>query len=359
MTGVGGNWRAVIGSAALAAVIAIAPPICFAGLAAAANHEAPQVWYAPDNDSPDLLEMFRQPALWRGARSKISVFKFGPQQLCCTGPELINSVSDLRAVNAFGLLQLWGISIALEAPAVKEWDCTGEKAAQATLDLIGRARAAGGIIRYLSMDEPLRSGMGDCGGTMNDSARKTASYMRRIRKDELAVGIGDIEPYPGFSVADLEQWLTVLAQNGADLDHFHLDVNVHYLDVHPEINFAQDLRATRDFLNSRNIPFGVIFWSGYDPEPSDQAFFDRTLAWVKHVHEAIGVPDQAIFQSWVTRSYPGCSDTDTRCVLPKIVCPPDAPGCGRKSVPVNLPDNSARVFSLTELVNDGLAILQK
>ena len=42
---------------------------------------ADTVWFAPDGESPDLLDLFRQPELWTQARSRINVFKLGPMRL--------------------------------------------------------------------------------------------------------------------------------------------------------------------------------------------------------------------------------------------------------------------------------------
>jgi hypothetical protein len=132
-----------------------------------------------------------------------------------------------------------------------------------------------------------------------------------------------------------------------------MDANVHFLDVHPDIDLAAGLRAYRDFFKGQNMPFGVIFWSGYDPAPTDEAYYNRVMAWVRRVHAAIGAPDQSVFQSWVSRSIPKCTDTDMECNVSKLSCPPgDKAGCGEKSVPINLPENDPRIYSHTRLISD-------
>jgi hypothetical protein len=334
--------------------------------AAMAAAPAIQVWFSPGAQTPDLLDMFRQPELWSKARSQISVLKFGPAQFGGAKVQLaaahalgINTIADLSKVNAFQLLRSWNISLALEAPAIKPWDCTGRAAAKYTLQLIENARAAGGIVRYASMDEPLASGMRFCGDTLETAAAKTAAYIKQLKASDPALEVGDIEAYPWDHPVQLEQWLIALTRNGAKPAHFHLDVNVHFLDVHPEVDAAGDLRSLKAFAAAQGIPFGIIFWSGYNPEPTDQAYFDRTMAWVRRVHAAIGAPEQAIFQSWVVRSYPGCADTDPRCFPPKLKCPPsDTSGCGLGTVPVNLPEGDPKVFSHTRLVNEALGVLR-
>jgi hypothetical protein len=227
------------------------------------------------------------------------------------------------------------------------------------LKLIAAAAAAGGTVKYISMDEPLRSGTAICRDSLEGAAAKTVAYSRELKAREPALEIGDIEAYPFEPPARLERWITTLIEDGFKPAHIHLDVNVHYLDVHSDLDVTNDLRSIRDFLASDQITFGIILWSGYDPEPTDRAFFDRTMAWVRRVHAA-GVPEQVIFQSWVHRSYEGCADTNPACAFPKLRCPQSgAAGCGLKSVPLNLPEGDPHVFSLTRLMNEALHVLRQ
>ena len=206
----------------------------------------------------------------------------------------------------------------------------------------------------------LASDVAGCGDDLAGSAAKSAALIRGIRSNTPKLEVGDIEPYPAQRPAQIVQWLLALNNVGLAPAYLHLDANIHFLDLHPEINVTADLQSLQVSLRTLGIPFGIIFWSGYDPEPSDQAYFDHTMNWVRRVHAAIGAPDQAIFQSWIYRSFPGCSDTDPNCGPPKLRCPPEgARGCGLKSVPVNLPEGDPEAFSLIRLVNEALGTLRQ
>ena len=319
---------------------------------------AMQVWFSPDNDTPDLLDMFRNPHAWDKARAQISVIKFGPQQVGDNSATHKNTYEAMAGLNAFSLLQSWGIKVAIEVPAIKEWDCTGQQTVAHTVRLADNVQKAGGGVPILSIDEPLVSALRACHDTVEGAAAKTAAYIKQVTQRVPGADVVEGEPYPSYSVDQLEHWLTLLIAAGARPAAFHLDVNVHYLDYHPAIDVAGDLRRLRDWLSALHMPFGVIFWSGYDPEPTDQAYYERTMAWVRQVHAAIGAPDQAIFQSWVFRSAPRCKDIDAACNPPRLVCAPaDPAGCGEKSVPVNLPENNPTIFSHTRLINDGIGVL--
>lgn len=314
-----------------------------------------QVWLAPDNDSPDLLALFEKPNLWEHARSQISVLKLGPQQLGGNNTTGLNTLEDLAKVGAFQLLKSWGISLALEVPT----GCDPEAMAQHTLYLVTMARKAGAIVETVSMTGLLAASA--CQGPIDptQAAIKTAAFMRHVHASEPALKIGDIEPYPSESPAQIGEWLSQLKSAGTVPAYLHLDANVHFLDVHPEIDVPADFRALSTLLHGAGIDYGIIFWGGYDPEPTDQAFFAHTMSWVRRVHAAIGIPDHAIFQSWIRRSYPACTTPSPTCGWPRLLCPlVGAPGCGLKSIPVNLPEADPNVFSLTRLVDQALPALR-
>jgi hypothetical protein len=333
------------------AAVSLAPCACLA----ASNM---QVWLSPDNDSPDLIEMFRQPQTWVNARSQIKVFKFGPQQVGGGNPTGANSIIDLNQVNAFKLLHSWGIQVAIESPAIKPWDCKGQVAAAQTLKLAKNVEASGGGTPILSLDEPLAAATKSCGDDLASAARKTASYINTLRRASPNLTIGDIEPYPLNRPSQLKSWVDALEANGAKLDYLQIDPNVHALDVRRDVDVAGDLRNLADYLKSKKLPFGIIFWSGYNPVHSDRAYYDHVMSWVTRVQAAIGAPDQAVFQSWATRSAISCSDSSPSCTPTLPQCGADDPAyCGQKSIPVNLPESSSEVYSHTRLLNDAIRVL--
>jgi hypothetical protein len=217
-------------------------------------------------------------------------------------------------------------------------------------------------LQVVAMDEPLVSGRGPCGLSIDEIAQRTAAYVAAVKasKEAQAAGsapeFGDIEPYPSIAVPTLIEWVKALEAHGFKPAFLHLDINVHYLDVHPEIPLAADLRTLARFFHDAGIPFGVIFWSGYDPLNSDHAYYDHVMDLAGRVKAAIGAPDQAIFQSWVTRSPIACSRSETEC-LKQPCSPADPPYCGQKSIPLNLPDDDPAAFTQTHLVRDVLALL--
>jgi hypothetical protein len=330
-------------------------------LPAWATGPAPEIWYVSNADAPDLVTMFVHPELWSRARVHINVFQFSPQQAAVPNVSGLNTVDDLARVDAFRLLGSWGIGIAIEAGAIKPWDCTGERAAGIALEYINNVRRAGGKVKALALDEPLHSGIALCTNTMQQVALKTSTYIKQVKSKASGTEIGDIEPYPGYSASQMIEFVTALEKNGAKPDFFHVDISIALLKLRPNVHLAADLQAMQDFFRKQGIPFGVIIWSGgYGAEPSDRAYYDRSMALARQVHEAIGTPDRLDFESWVTRSSQTCSEGQPDCGAPNFRCTPsDPPYCGKRSVPLNLPDNDPTQFTQTRLVLDVLKLFGK
>ncbi len=327
----------------------------------------PTVWISPDDDSPDYGELFARPDLWAGARAQIDVFKFPPSHLDKRPPAADGNFNDLVRLGAFRKLKEWGIDVAVEAPSVKDWDCTGVAGARrTTLAFIRSVASAGGNVKYVANDEPLSAGIGYCHLSMEETAVRAAAYARQLQADPSistdapGMMIGEIEPYPSFSVEQLTQWVRALERNGYKPAFFHLDVNLTAVDLRgPKMDFPGDLRALRTFLRGEGIPFGIVFWPGRDPVPSDKAYFEDVISYARRVNAAIGRPDQMIFQSWVRRGSTRC-EVRGQCVERNhwLCAPPDPPYCGRRSVPLNLPELGPNAFTLTRLVDETLSIMR-
>jgi hypothetical protein len=161
-------------TASLAGLVGLAAP------AIASDRQS--VWLSSDSSAPDMLDLFRHPELWARARERVGVFKFVPPHVDPRIAAGRNSYAALKDSGAFALLRQWGIKVAVEEGAVKEWDCTGTKqAAPATIGHIASIAAAGAALQVVAMDEPLVSGRGPCALSIEIAAR-TAAYAGQVRR---------------------------------------------------------------------------------------------------------------------------------------------------------------------------------
>jgi hypothetical protein len=300
------------------------------------------VWFAPDFASADFPNLFTPPDQWTTARSRVKVFKFYavqvnssfvpcPDWLCGTTrlPQLVN-------VQAFSQLKAWGVDIGIEAGAVKPENCSGDPLVNVAVDAVQNVQANGGIVRFIAMDEPFIGGQltangQNCNFTMQQSAAQTAHFVETLQGKFIYTVIGDIEPYPYFSVAQLEAWISLLHSLGVQLAFFHLDVDP-ALVASTGADLAGDLQALNAFCQAQKIPFGVLLNSL--TTTSDQMYYSDAIQFTQRVKSAIGKPQASIFQSF---------DCAT----------------GTCNTPINLPENDPNIFSHTRLINDALAILNQ
>jgi hypothetical protein len=288
--------------------------------------------------SRDYSGLFTKPEQWSAARSEIDVFKFYTQNVLdypCTicGD---NTLDTFVTAQAFQKLTEWGIAISVEAGAVKEWGCTSTEEFRVAKETIRNIQANGGAVAFLDMDEPYIGGElvangKTCGFTMEQSADVTSQFIQKVHAAFPNIHVGDTEPYPYFSVAELEQWIVALEDRGVTLAHFHLDVDLENVRVHRRAVVA-DLQALAGFFHEHRIPFGVIFTSNWTAAGSDRAYFESTMDWIRTVNTAIGKPQHLMFQSWQGPAANGVHE-----------------------VPINLPEDDLSAYSHTRLIIEGLA----
>lgn len=328
---------------------------CLLVLLCSTAQAAPEIWFGPSGGTPDLLDLFKQPDRWRVARAEVSVLKLPPAQVMDQNRSGINTLTELDNTDVFRVLRAWRMKLAIEAPAVKKWSCSGEEAARRTIRYVENVRRGGGEVAYLALDEPLPAGVRDCKDSIETVASRVAQYARTVQGAVPGIGIGVIQAYPAFTPQEISQFVSALVSAGMKPAFLHLDIN--YPALRRRGDPRADLPAIQAMLRSQGVPFGVIIWSGYNPEPSDESYYRHTMEWARLVRSAV-IPDQLIIQSWVRRSSVDCPDGKT-CTGGRRWndCGPRDPSyCGRWSVPINLPEDG--VSSHTRLIREIVAMFQ-
>ena len=303
---------------------------------------ARDVWFAPDFASADFQSLFTQPDQWSIARSQVRTLKFSAIQANSSSfgcpawqcgetrlPELIN-------VQAFSRLKAWGIDVALETEAIQPGSCTADSNFNIAEDAIQNIQANGGTVRFIAMDEPFILGQltvdgQNCKLTMEQSADQTKRFIQIVQDKFAYIVVGDIEPYPYFSVGQLESWISLMQSLGAQLAFFHLDVDPALVSGNVS-DLVGDMQVLNTFCQAHDIPFGVLLNSL--TATSDAAYYNEAIQFTQRVKSAIGKPQLSIFQSFACAT--GICDT-----------------------PINLPENEPTIFSHTRLINDALAILDQ
>jgi hypothetical protein len=269
----------------------------------------PQIWFAPLDRWPwfpyvgstDYAALFASGAPWPKAAGRAHVFKFYMVWL--------REASDARLRQVVAALKARDIAIAIEVPPLIAPLSCGQSVegfgsgSSDILPLIRRIVAVGGTVRFLAMDEPFKGGSlytgpRACRWSIAKVAGQVARFSREIRAIYPSIVVGDIEPWPSVSSANLERWQAAYeAASGSALPFLHLDVD---MSASPP-DWAVRVREIQRSVQAHGTRFGLIY-NGGSLEASD-------ADWLRHAREhfldyeldGAGPPDDAILQSWTDR----------------------------------------------------------
>ncbi|MCC6934598.1 MAG: hypothetical protein IT406_02855 [Candidatus Yanofskybacteria bacterium] len=287
------------------------------GAVIGSRNRGTQVWMNPP-PAGDLIRAVGHPELWAETQKRVDVFAiYFVQAYWHEGYECGNACGPnhyqaLRDAGAFRSLSE-RFTVAMEAPAVKEWSCTPElitnQIALPVAHALDLVQEAGGTVSYISVDEsfamgtngyqgqsgPFGPSVTGCGLAPDAVAALLKLYVDTIHERHPEVQIGFIEPYPHFSPDQIISFLLELERAKVPIPYFHLDMHLKG-GVRRREDMAEDLRRVREFCAARNIPFGVIIFG--EDGTSNQQFAADAWAVTQMVASAVGVTEHTVLQSW-------------------------------------------------------------
>lgn len=280
---------------------------------------AAQVWFAPIDDitrlanasygiipaeyegATDYLLLFQAGSDWPRAMGKVAVFKMYIHPI---GGNQFGRYTDSQLQQIFSFLNSKGIALALEfGPLTASAGCGAGiegfngPGAQAIID---RIKSNGGVLKYIALDEPffyanIYDGTQACHWTALQIAQNAQPSLSLFRSAFPGVQIGDIEPAPGTGAADwvhryaewMDAWKSV---TGQPLAFFHADTGF-------AATWLDDVASLKAELSKRAVPLGVIY-DGYVGDRTDAAWLSHAEDMYTQQELNLGIPEQAIFQSW-------------------------------------------------------------
>ena len=272
-------------------------------LAQGAFGKSQLIWFSPRNHGPeadsaqaiDYMDLFNANAPWTQAASHVQIFKFyntqflgGPYAL--TDDQLRQALADLKRRQILLAVETGILTDPADGHCGNVEGFYGEQ----TLDLANRIKALGGTLDYLAVDGGLRSGLGSCNWTPQQSAENAAQNIAMLRTVFPSVKVGDIETPPNTHVPDsltqLAAWLDAWqAATGEPLAFLHADDSSSPIPA---------LDAMRQIAEQRQIPFGIIY-DGLGSDASDSDWVDHARGHYESIETAGNViPDHVVFQSW-------------------------------------------------------------
>lgn len=260
------------------------------------------VMYPPGQDNGRCFRaLFERPEEWRQTRALVNALGYADHVLNRQFTD-----ADLRAW--LPKLGEWGLKLELEVGAVKEWGPTGEATFKAESPLWDRFQRLGGSIYSLAMDEPLCCVRNSLKKPDSYAVQETASFIALVRERYPQILVGDVEPCPFLSNADVMAWVDALQSRLAEmkvrgLDFLRLDVDwLHYV----RGNRAwPDIKALEQFCRSRGVPFSLIYWAADYPELARRGLADDSTWYVSVMRQGNdyanveGKPDQYVIESWI------------------------------------------------------------
>lgn len=266
----------------------------------------PTLWFGPDLGSTDFLDIGTIATKWPLGARKTSVVKFFEENLIDyvanpPGPPGYigtNTLPNFVAANTFRKLNAAGIKIGMETTVIAVPDGSWDTTAFA-IGCIGNVAAAGGVLKYLDCDTTLGRATGQ-GLTQAQAVTKFKAFTDAVLAAYPNTLIGDIEPLPGFSVAQLLSWVDDCLTAGIPLKWLSLD-NI-WSNGASAYTDAQNLATG---LASRNIPLRIIVNPGIASSVTvtDADFYTPAHATAVAIQSnAISPFTSLTVESWYTRS---------------------------------------------------------
>ena len=247
--------------------------------------------------SRDFMELFTENAPWQNAEQHVQIFKLYLGWVI--------TANDFELNQTVTYLNNHKIAIAIEAGPLESTSTCGKGVEgyggkEQSLYAINRIKQAGGVVRYIALDEPfyygsLYDGPNSCHWSILKVANAVKEYVRFIKRMFPDTVIGDVEPITARSGAiQYENWLKIYwAVAGSNLPFFHLDTDVDSQPNWPIVN-----KELETFCREHKIEFGMIYFGNFNASSDDEWLDQAEKRIVTYEVEAGGRPQHVIFQSW-------------------------------------------------------------
>jgi hypothetical protein len=309
-----------------------------AALALPAQRPEPEVWILPPpwpGDGRCLKEMASRDAEWQDARALVAGLGYWPW--------LLNqhfSDEELRAV--FARLRAWQIGFGLETPVYKGsgWGYDGKP-----LDAAGAMtqfglfeerflRAGMPEPRWIAFDEPIYAARHaaprhvEAADRLRHGADEVTRFVAMMRRSHPRVRLGDIEPYPALSVAEITGAVASVQrmcgeQRARGLDFLRLDVDWS-LFAAGQGSWAE-VRSIEQFCRRTKLRFSLIYWAAEEPRLSPErradphVWRDGILKQAAAYRSVGGAPDEVVVESWLHTPQHAVPATDSTTFTASVV----------------------------------------
>jgi hypothetical protein len=310
------------------------PMLVFCILFAVGSAQAQEIWFAPQAAPPDsrlsravdFMELFNPDAPWREAASHVKVFKLYASYLSRAPQGEVDAiVSDLNRRQIAIALETGAMNIGPKStnpPCGGLGQVEGYGTPQLAKSNSEKIKKAGGVIRFIAMDEPLwfghyfkgkPGGQPGCRSSIPEIVGLIKATLGVYLEEFPQVVIGDIEP---TDVAEQDRWKDDLSawasgfsgEMGRPLAFMHLDVP--FLRPDEERYAVEFYRYVVDLKQRHLIGAIGVIYDGTRADTSDESWIQDAKEHIRLLEDKDGMrPDHVLIQSWM--EYPQHSLPDS------------------------------------------------
>lgn len=262
------------------------------------------IWMGPLNTGgglKDIADLFKKPREWQQTRSMITGIIVSDLTL--------DQYSDAELKSWLPELKEWNVKLGLEIGVIKDWAVTGKEAFRIGSKKWDRLQSLDGPIGRFGMDEPYYAANKCLKKPLAYAADETVDFVTAVRKRYPDAIIGDIEPYPTFSVQELIEWVDAVNKRLADRNVRRLD----FLEIDPAwMTFNSgdkaswvDLKKLEDACRDRKLSFSLCYWAADYGNIRMMDLEDESTWYMSIMRQGYdyalsgGSPDEYVIQSWI------------------------------------------------------------
>jgi hypothetical protein len=272
---------------------------------------APEVWLAPGPASPDLLNLLDKTGTWSTVFNRVDVIQLFAGNVTddCSacGPNLYSASVQK---DFFRKILSAGKKLSVEVSVLKSGLCDGVSLIQTATEILKKVKAAGGVVSYLSLDNPSGASLHDCGLTMGQTTTAIASFIRQV---QAAYGqIFSSQPRLKFFLMDdyaslgpdrLTAIMEGLRAAGVQIDGFHPLISAEEEKTTSASELSRGLQNLMEYSRFRGLNYGGVFF-GDTENPSN--FNNSAAVWALRVHLLTqSFPDYVVLESRDQRTVNG------------------------------------------------------
>jgi hypothetical protein len=277
---------------------------------------AQEIWFAPQQDAVDRLDLFKPDASWKKAASHTQIYKFYANKAFNTPPqeEVELMIKDLNRRGIAIALEAGVLNVAAKPPPVcGGWGLVEGYGPVALHELIAKKiKQAGGVVKYIAMDEPLfyghyfkgkPRGQPGCQSSIREVAALAAQSLAVYIREFPGVVIGDTEPSNALTRQpnwqdDFATWTTEFrAATGRPLAFLQIDAA--WAEPGADASMRAVYAYAQGLMRKGQLAKIGIIYNGNPGDASDAGWVASARAHIDLVEHTYGFhPDQAVFQSW-------------------------------------------------------------